>query len=227
MSCGIIIAAAGQGKRMGLDINKLFIELNEKPILIHTLEKFYKRKWVDDIVIVANPQEVDRVKELLRIYKMKISAVISGGAERQLSIRNGLLYLNSDYIMIHDGARPFISSENLNYLYHKVKDCNAAVLGVPSKDTIKYIDEINTIKYTLERKSLWAIQTPQAFSRPIIVEAYKKAEEDSFLGTDDSSLVERLGIKVSVIMGDYKNIKITTSEDLILAQAILDNWSDL
>ncbi len=227
MGCGVIIAAAGQGKRMFLDINKIFIELNQKPVLIHSLEKFIEEKWIDDIVIVANPQEIDIIKQLLINYNMDVHAVVPGGLERQISIRNGLSYISSDYVMIHDGARPFITSEKLNNLYRKVQDCNAAVLGVPAKDTIKRIDKFNKIMCTLERESLWLIQTPQAFGRSILVDAFEKAEKDNFLGTDDSSLVERLGIEVQVIMGDYSNIKITTPEDVILAKAIINNWSDL
>lgn len=226
MGCGVIIAAAGQGKRMSLEVNKIFVELNNKPIIIYSLEKFIEEKWVDEIVIVANPQEIAVVKQLLKKYNMDIHIVVSGGTERQMSIRNGLAHINSKYVMIHDAARPFISSEKLNNLYKEVQNSNAAVLGVPAKDTIKQIDKYNKIKCTLERESLWLIQTPQAFGRSILKEAFEKAEKENFLGTDDSSLVERLGIEVQVIMGDYQNIKITTPEDLILAQAIIDNWSD-
>ncbi|MGD9678237.1 MAG: 2-C-methyl-D-erythritol 4-phosphate cytidylyltransferase [Vulcanibacillus sp.] len=224
MSCGIIIAAAGQGKRMGAGINKLFLELNGKPILLHSLEKFYQKKWVNEIVVVANPYEIDVVKKLLKGNNLDVTAVIPGGIERQNSIYNGLSYLNSEYIMIHDGARPLISSDKLDELYEKVQTLKAVVLGVPSKDTIKVVDNSNIIKYTPERKSLWTIQTPQAFSSSLIIEAYKKAEVEGYQGTDDSSLVERLGVSVNVLMGDYSNLKITTSEDLTVAQSILSSW---
>lgn len=226
MSCGVIIAAAGQGKRMGKNINKQFIELNGRPILVHTIEKFNKEKWVDKIVIVANPMEIHLVQRLVEEYELKVDNIIAGGKERQDSIRNAISYINNDYVMIHDGARPFVASDILNDLYKQMIDKDAVVLGVKVKDTIKIVDQTKIIKSTPDRESLWKIQTPQAFTLSIIKMAYEMAENEKYIGTDDSSLVERLGISVHIIEGDYRNIKITTPEDLFLAENILDNWSE-
>ena len=223
MKCGIIIAAAGQGKRMGAGVNKLFLQLEGKPILIHTLEKFLQKDWVDEIVIVVHPDEAETVKNLLLRYKIKVKQIVSGGKERQDSIHNGLNYLQSKWVMVHDGARPFIRSEILDALFMKVKQSDAAVVGVPVKDTIKVIGDDKKIRYTPDRKSLWAVQTPQAFRLSILREAYEKAEKDHFLGTDDASLVERLGIPIEIVEGDYQNIKITTLEDLLFAKVILNS----
>ena len=226
MTCGIVIPAAGQGKRMGANMNKQFILLGNKPILIHTLEKFSTLSWMSELVVVSHPDEVYKVERLIEQYQIRhVKAVVGGGAERQDSIYKGLSHLKTDYVMVHDGARPFIKETYLNRLWQAVQTSNAAALGVPVKDTIKIIDQ-GMIQTTPDRKSLWAIQTPQAFRLSTLIQAYEKAIQENFLGTDDSSLVERLGISVQVVEGDYRNIKITTPEDLILAESILKHWSD-
>ena len=226
MSCGVLIAAAGQGKRMGLGKNKLFIEFEGKPVLIHTIEKFYNLSWISEIIIVVNPEEQNIVKNLLKKYNLQVTHIVPGGKERQDSIESGLSYIHSDYVMIHDGARPFIRSSVLNDLYKLVTKEDAVVLGVPVKDTIKTVDKTGTILTTPDRRSLWAIQTPQAFRLSIIKKAYQLAQETGFYGTDDSSLVENIGLKVKVTLGDYDNIKITTKEDIKIAQTIFHHWSD-
>lgn len=226
MSCGVIIAAAGQGKRMGISKNKLFIELSSKPVLVHTLERFQKISWINEIVIVVHPDEIGLVEHLLQEYNINIKALVPGGKERQDSVENGLSHIESDWVMVHDGARPFISIKKLEELYNQVQVKEAVVLGVPVKDTIKILDDSGIVISTPERKSLWAIQTPQAFRVPILNDAYRKAKVSGLIATDESSLVEKLGIKVHVIEGDYRNIKITTPDDIIIAQRILDNWSE-
>ncbi|OEF96393.1 2-C-methyl-D-erythritol 4-phosphate cytidylyltransferase [Vulcanibacillus modesticaldus] len=226
MSCGILIAAAGQGKRMGAGINKQFLNINGKPILVHTLEKFQNKDWINEIIIVAHPKELNEVRRLIQKFGLSVDKIVPGGNERQESIQNGLSYIRSDWVMVHDGARPFIDPKLLDKLYIQLQTKEAVVLGVPTKDTIKIVDETLYIKHTPDRKSLWAIQTPQAFRLSILKEAYQKAKEDGFLGTDDSSLVERIGMKVHILEGDYRNIKITTPEDLIWAKSILDEWSE-
>jgi len=227
MKCGIVIPAAGRGKRMGRNINKQFILLNGKPILIHTLEKFLGIPWIGEIVIVSQADEVSIVEQLLEQYQLDgIKAIVPGGAERQDSIYNGLAHLTTDYVMVHDGARPFLKKKHLELLWMTVQTKGTAVLGVPVKDTIKIVDQEGIIRDTPNRKSLWAVQTPQAFRLSTLIEAYEKAKNDFFLGTDDASLVERLGIEVTVVKGDYHNIKITTPEDLILAENILGYGSD-
>ncbi|KXG44878.1 2-C-methyl-D-erythritol 4-phosphate cytidylyltransferase [Tepidibacillus decaturensis] len=226
MKCGVLIPAAGQGKRMGLGFNKQFFHLNGKPILIHTLERFYHKPWIDEIILVVNPSEKELVQQLLREYHISVDAIVDGGAERQESIDHGLAFLHSEWVMVHDGARPFLKEQHIKNLIDKLQIFDAVVLGVPIKDTVKVIDESGIIINTPDRKSLWAIQTPQAFRLSILKEAYKKAKADLFIGTDDASLVERLGVKVHVLEGDYQNIKITTPEDLLIAKAISDQWSE-
>jgi len=157
---------------------------------------------------------------------LQVTHIVPGGKERQDSIESGLSYIHSDYVMIHDGARPFIRSSVLNDLYKLVTKEDAVVLGVPVKDTIKTVDKTGTILTTPDRRSLWAIQTPQAFRLSIIKKAYQLAKETGFYGTDDSSLVENIGLKVKVTLGDYDNIKITTKEDIKIAQTIFHHWSD-
>lgn len=224
MSCGVIIAAAGKGKRMGADINKQFILLNNKPILVHTLEKFQDISWINEIVVVVHPEEVELVQELIQKNNLSVTAIVPGGFERQDSIKRGLEYIKSEWVMVHDGARPFISSYKLDELYLNVKTKDAVILGVPVKDTVKIADGSGIIKDTPDRNSLWAIQTPQAFRASILRDAFDNAVKDGFIGTDDSSLVERIGVKVHVIDGDYNNIKITTQDDLIHAKLILEHW---
>ncbi|MFV9511686.1 2-C-methyl-D-erythritol 4-phosphate cytidylyltransferase [Tepidibacillus sp. LV47] len=227
MKCGIVIPAAGRGKRMGGEVNKLFILLDGKPILVHTLEKFSQVPWIEEIVIVSHPEERKIIEQLVEQYEIKrVKAIVPGGKERQDSIYNGLVFLESEYVMVHDGARPFVKQKHLDLLWQTLQQKDAVVLGVPVKDTIKMADQDGFIQNTPDRKSLWAVQTPQAFRLSILRKAYEKAKEDGFLGTDDSSLVERLGIEVVIVKGDYHNIKITTPEDLILAESILKHWSE-
>ena len=226
MTCGIVIPAAGQGKRMGIGVNKQFIKIHDKPILVHTVEKFFKLEWVKEIIVVAHPDEIEIVQSMLMEYGLSVKAVVPGGLERQDSIYNGLKLLKTDYVMVHDGARPFIKEKQLNQLWDVVRKNDAAVLGVPVKETIKVVDEQGFIQSTPDRKSLWSIQTPQAFLLSTLKKAYEQANKDQFLGTDDASLVERLKILIPIVEGDYQNIKITTPEDLIVANTILEHWSE-
>ena len=226
MTCGIIIPAAGQGKRMGIGINKQFIKIHDKPILIHTVEKFMNIDWITEIVVVAHPDEMMIVESMFLEYGLSIKAIVPGGLERQDSIYNGLSVLETEYVMVHDGARPFIKEKQLNLLWEAVQKNGSAVLGVPVKETIKVVDEQGLVISTPNRKSLWSIQTPQAFILSTLKMAYEQAYQDRFLGTDDASLVERMQIEIQVVEGDYQNIKITTPEDLIVANTILEHWSE-
>ena len=221
----VIIAAAGMSNRMGSKINKQFIAINNKPILAHTLEKFEKCKYVDEIIVVAKEDEIEYCrKEIVKRYNFnKVSKIVRGGKERQDSVYNGILALNekTDIVLSHDGARPFVKLENIIEGIKRAIEYGACVVGVPVKDTIKIIGNSQIVDETPKRDMLWAAQTPQCFKKDILMEGYIKAIEDGFVGTDDSSFVERLGIDVKMIMGSYENIKITTPEDLILAESIL------
>lgn len=219
----VIIAAAGMSNRMGSKGNKQFILLEGKPVLAHTIERFESSKYIDEIILVVQNSDIDYcMEEIVEKYGFqKVSSVVEGGEERQDSIYNGLLALNKDSVIVlsHDGARPFIKEEHILDGIEGVLKYGACVIGVPVKDTIKALGENRVVENTPERATLWAAQTPQCFTRDIIKRAYKEAMEDDFIGTDDSSLVERLGLDVRMIRGSYENIKITTPEDLLIAKS--------
>ena len=220
----VIIAAAGMSNRMGSKINKQFIWIEGKPILAHTVEKFEKCRYIDEIIIVSKEEEIEYCrKEIVRKYKFKkVSNIIRGGRERQDSVYNGILALNekSDIVLTHDGARPFVEIKNIEDGIKGVLEFGACVIGVPVTDTIKVVGQCNTIENTPDRTTIWAAQTPQCFLKTILIEGYDNAIKDRYFATDDSSIVEKLGYDVKMIMGSYKNIKITTPEDIIIAESL-------
>jgi 2-C-methyl-D-erythritol 4-phosphate cytidylyltransferase len=226
-----IIAAAGMSNRMKSKINKQFININGKPILAHTLEKFQRCKYIDEIIVVAREDEINYCKkEVVKRYGFnKVTKIVRGGKERQDSVYNGILALNekTDIVVSHDGARPFVKIKNIVDSIKGAVEYGACVVGTPVKDTIKFVKDGEEIDSTPNRDILWAAQTPQSFKREILMEGYKKAIEDNFVGTDDSVLVERLGIQVKIIMGSYENIKITTPEDIIIAESILKDKAQI
>lgn len=227
----VIIPAAGTGSRMNTKINKQFILLNDKPVLAHTIEKFNNCKYVDEIILVLKQNEIDYCrKEIIHKYKYnKVVKIITGGKERQDSVYNGLLEVsnNKSIVLIHDGARPFITENDIINCIEGVIQYGCCVLGVPVKDTIKIVDDKRNVVDTPERKKLWAVQTPQSFYYNTILDAHKKAKKDNIVATDDSMLVERIGEKVHMIMGNYRNIKITTIEDLNLALSFLNDGREV
>lgn len=222
-----VIVAGGSGKRMGMKIKKQFIELEGKAILAHTIEAFNKCKVIDEIIVVVGKEDIAKVKtEIVSRYGYdKVIQIIEGGTERQESVYNGLMAVAKEvqYVMIHDGARPFISQEILEKALLMTKEKHATVVAVPVKDTIKVVNEALEVEATPNRSTLWSVQTPQSFKKELLIKAYDYAKEKSLIVTDDSMLVEAYGKKVHVVEGDYNNIKITTSEDLVLGQAILMN----
>ncbi|MDE3840573.1 2-C-methyl-D-erythritol 4-phosphate cytidylyltransferase [Bacillus methanolicus] len=222
MAYRVIIPAAGQGKRMGAGKNKLLLTLNDVPVLIHTLKVFEEDGKCEGIVLSIHPQDEKEFRSLIHEYGIKkVTAIVPGGAERQHSVYNGLKALSDNgIVLVHDAARPFIDIETIHRLTDMAKETGAAIVAVPVKDTIKKVQN-NTVTETVERSSLWAVQTPQAFRISLLLEAHRKAEAEGFIGTDDASLVERLGHKVTVTEGNYDNIKLTTPEDLFFAEAIL------
>jgi 2-C-methyl-D-erythritol 4-phosphate cytidylyltransferase len=222
MTYQVILPAAGQGKRMGAGKNKLLLELNEIPVLIHTLKVFEEDEACKGIILAIHPQDEAEFNALLKKYNLtKVIRMIAGGKERQHSIYNALKTVNTNgIILVHDAARPFIRKEHIQRLTERALETGAAIIGVPAKDTMKKIKD-GVVVETVERSSLWAVQTPQAFRISLLLEAYEKAERDHFLGTDDASLVERLHHPVVMVEGDYDNIKLTTPEDLYFAEAIL------
>lgn len=222
-----VIVAGGSGKRMGMKIKKQFIELEGKAILAHTIEAFNKCEVIDEIVVVVGKEDIAKVKtEIVSRYDYdKVIQIIEGGTERQESVYNGLMAVTKEvqYVMIHDGARPFISQEILEKALIMTKEKHATVVAVPVKDTIKVVNGALEVEATPNRSTLWSVQTPQSFKKELLIKAYGYAKEKSLIVTDDSMLVEAYGKKVHVVEGDYNNIKITTSEDLVLGQAILMN----
>lgn len=220
---GAIIAAAGRGERMGAPLSKVYLPLGDRPVLLHSLMPFELSALVDGYVVVVHPSEVAFCRTMLAPYRLKkLVGVIAGGATRQESVANGLRSLPDDWelVAVHDGARPLLTVDRLEEAIRCARSVGAVAVGVPVKDTVKVVEE-RAIRKTPERSRLWLAQTPQVFRRDLLVRAYAEAERTGFQGTDDASLVERLGVQVEVCPGSYENIKVTTPGDLIQAEAIL------
>ena len=221
-----IVLAAGQGKRMHSKIQKQFMELNGMPVLCYSLRCFQESPLIQDIILVTGEESISYCKEeIVQKYGFtKVSAVIPGGKERYDSVYAGLCECRDcEYVLIHDGARPFVTEEILKRGLQKVKETGACVIGMPSKDTVKLSDEEGYVKETPNRKCVWTIQTPQIFSYPLIREAHDSIrQKDMSKITDDAMVVEQeTGAKVALAEGSYQNIKITTPEDLDIAEAFL------
>lgn len=218
-----ILLAAGQGTRMGSQIPKQYLEIGGRPLFIHGLELFEKTHLIDYVILVVGNQEIRMAEELVHRYKLgKVVAVVAGGSERGHSVSRGLASLPKDcsWVVVHDGVRPFFTLDLLERVLKGAREVGAAVPGVPVKDTIKICDDTGKVISTPPRKSLWAVQTPQAFRKELLLKAYAYAEANNVVATDDASLVELLGKPVQVVPGEYENIKLTTPEDMDLAQAI-------
>lgn len=222
-----IILAAGKGSRMNAGMNKLYVNIKGKPILAHTLGVFFACKHIYEIILVIGDGEEEMCREnvLNKIEGSKPVKLVIGGKERQDSVYNGLKNVckDTDVILIHDGARPFITEGTIGESIKQALLHKAVTIGIPVKDTIKEIDKEGFVANTPQRSNLWLTQTPQAFMREVIVQAYESSNADRAAVTDDATLVERMGIKVKMIRGSYDNIKITTPEDIALAEAILES----
>lgn len=228
MSVGVVIAAAGQGKRMRTGFNKQFIQLGDRPIIVHTLQVFERIKAIDQIVVVTGSQDVAKCRDLCRSYGIrKVTHIVKGGETRQDSVRIGLNVLTSEWVLVHDGARPFVSKAMIEVLLESVYKHGAAVLGVPVKDTVKRVDSEGVIEETPDRQSMWAVQTPQAFRLSELKKAHETALRERFAATDDAMLMEYMEVQVRMVRGDYYNLKITTPEDLWFAEAILQHMTRL
>lgn len=221
-----IVLAAGQGKRMHSKIQKQFLEIGGKPILYYSMECFQKSPLIQDIILVTGEDMISYCQsEIVEKYGFtKVCKVTAGGKERYDSVYAGLLCCqDTDYVYIHDGARPFVTEEMIQRGYEAVKRTNACVMGMPSKDTVKLADPSGYIKETPDRKIVWNIQTPQIFSYDLIRGAYESIrKKDMSNVTDDAMVVEQeTGTKILLVEGSYQNIKITTPEDLAVAEAFL------
>ncbi|MDD2273128.1 MAG: 2-C-methyl-D-erythritol 4-phosphate cytidylyltransferase [Desulfuromonadaceae bacterium] len=222
-----LIPAAGMGKRMGASINKQYLQLNGMPIVARTISLFEQSPLIDAIYLVVPAEEIPYCRKHVveACGFKKIAAIVPGGRERQNSVFNGLNAMrkhvsDDDIILIHDGVRPLITERVLLESISSARLHDGALVAVPVKDTIKTVQN-GFVSNTPPRESLWQAQTPQTFRFAKIFQAHQSAATDGFIGTDDASLVERSGGKVYIVQGDYRNIKITTPEDLILAEAFL------
>jgi len=226
----LVVVAAGRGTRMNMGINKQYINVGGIPILARTLNVFDALNCIDEIVLVVHCDDILYCREKIigkNTYR-KIKSVVTGRETRQDSVFNGLKEVsqNSDIVLIHDGARPFVDEESIVRCIEAAKQYGVATVAVPVKDTIKSADSEGFVHSTLDRSVLWSIQTPQAFRYIIIMDSHKQARKDGFIGTDDTVLAERLGNKTKLVMGNYNNIKITTKEDLIFAESIANYFDN-
>jgi 2-C-methyl-D-erythritol 4-phosphate cytidylyltransferase len=219
-----IITAAGLGKRMEAGKRKQYLALAGKPVLCHTLDKFHEAKSVDAIILVTDKDSIDYVKnDLLKTYKYpKVKWVVRGGTKRQDSVAAGLnnVPAGSEVVAVHDGVRPFISPQLIDKCFDEANEHGACIVAVPINDTIKRVDDKGRIVETVERTALWRAQTPQTFRFDILETAMSQAMSEGFYGTDEASLVERLGHEIYILAGDERNIKITTPEDLKIAEIL-------
>lgn len=221
-----IIVAGGKSLRMGQDINKQFIKLKDKEVIALTIEAFNRATIIDEIIVVIGEDDIEYcITNVIKKYNLiKVKKVVVGGSERQESVYNGLINCNkeSDIVLIHDGARPFVTERMIIDSATCASNLGACTVAVPIKDTIKIISKDSTVVSTLKRDELYAIQTPQAFKYNLILAAHEEALKTNLKATDDTMLIEAMGESVKVVKGSYFNIKLTTPEDLIFGRAILD-----
>lgn len=222
-----VIPAGGRGRRFGAQTPKQYVEVAGVPLIVHTLRKFDPAggSGVGGLIIPVPPADVDFVKEeIVSKYGIRgVTAVVAGGRERQDSVRAGLDAVPADaqIVAVHDAVRPFVGIEMIRKVLDEAASCSAAALGVPVRDTVKRVDGGSNVVGTVDRDGLWLTQTPQAFRREIIMEAYRRAYDDGVYATDDASLVERIGVAVKMVPGSYENIKITTADDLRFAEFLM------
>ena len=228
MKCTAIILAAGQGKRMKTKVQKQFLMLQGKPLLYYSLACFQKSDEIQEIVVVTGKESIDYCRnEIIEKYGFtKVKSIAEGGKERYDSVYAGLeaCSADTDYVFIHDGARPFVTEDIIKRTKKGAVTYQACIAGMPSKDTVKIIDENNMVSATPERSRVWSVQTPQVFLYSLIKEAHDTARSVSMQGiTDDAMVVEQYkNTPVRIVEGAYENIKITTPEDILVAEKILE-----
>jgi 2-C-methyl-D-erythritol 4-phosphate cytidylyltransferase len=220
-----VIPAGGRGQRMGGPTPKQFLMLGEAPLLLHCLQVFERAMNVAQVILVVPEKDVSRtLSEVVERYGLKkVLKVIAGGATRQESVHHGLKASDPDaeIIVVHDAVRPFVTEDLIDRSIEVARNIGGAVVAVPMKETVKEVNTQDTVLRTIDRTHLWLAQTPQAFRRAVLVDAYRQAENEHVHATDDAALLERLGQTVGIVAGRWDNIKITSPEDMDLAEAIL------
>lgn len=223
MKIQAVIPCAGVGERLGDPRGKPFVELKDKPLIVHTLEVFEQCSLIDKVIVIGHPDRLPDLEKLVNEYELsKVRAVVPGGAERKDSVANGIKAVDedTDFVVIHDGARPFVTPELIERMLESCDQQIGVVAALPVKPTIKRVDpKTHEIIETLKRSELWDIQTPQIFAKEVILRAYQQGA--GLEVTDDASLVEHPGFKVKVVEGDQQYIKITTPQDLVLAEQLM------
>lgn len=220
-----VVPAGGTGKRMGSATPKQFLMLGDVPMLLHSLRVFERTPSVAEVILVVPKEERARaLTDVVEKYGVKkVLRVVAGGATRQESVFNGLKETDeeTEIVVVHDAVRPFVTEDLIEQSIEAARKIGGAIVAVPMKDTPKQVGPDGQVQLTLDRAGLWLAQTPQTFRRGVLLEAYRKAEAERIRSTDDAALVERLGQKVGIVPGSWENIKITTPEDLVIAEAIL------
>jgi len=226
MQAVAIVPAAGLGVRLKSRQSKPLVKIKGIPLIVYTLKALSRHPQIKEIIVAANPLNIRQINSAIKKFRIrKVSKVVLGGATRRISVENALAALaeNTELVLVHDAVRPFIRQGTISRVIGRAVRCGAAIVGVPVKATIKKVAALNRtvgiVKETVDRQRLYEIQTPQVFRKDLILKAYKKFGDRGV--TDDSALVERLGVKVALVLGSYDNIKITTAEDLQVAEAIL------
>lgn len=223
-----IIVAAGSGKRMNQELPKQFVKVGDKPLLAHTIERFELCPEIEEILLVAPEDYLAFCQQEIvdRYHFKKVRRIVAGGEHRQDSVWNGLKVLanNTRLVVVHDGVRPFITSERISEGIKLCANCKAVITAIPVKDTVKEVRQLEVIG-TVDRQKLYLVQTPQFFDYQMLMKAYRKAQKEGKYYTDDSALVEALGEPVKVLEGSYDNIKVTTAEDLAFAEFLLSKAS--
>jgi 2-C-methyl-D-erythritol 4-phosphate cytidylyltransferase len=227
MKVAAIVPSAGTGTRLRSRLAKPYIILGDKPILAHTLIALSKNKKITEILVSVGRYKLDKVrKEIIEKYNIKKARLVIGGKERSDSVYSGLKAISKDidYVLIHDGVRPFIGRELIEALLKEAFRSKASIAAVPVKPTLKFVGKGGFIKDTPRRECFWEAQTPQVFKKNLIEKAYSLARKKNIIATDDSMLVEMIGVKPKIVMGSYSNIKITTIEDLELAKILIKKF---
>jgi len=221
---GVVIAAGGSGTRFGTDVPKQFVDALGIPVIAHTISRFQSCKQIDRIVVVTHKDYLVFCSDVVKEFNLsKVSSIIEGGATRQISVFKGIKAIDTDYVLIHDAARPIVSEELITKCCQEVLTFGCCAVGVRATDTMKISDDGEFITSTPERSKLWHVQTPQCFEREFILKCHKNAAFENFEATDDCMLAERYGAKIKLVEGRRTNIKITDYQDLAIAEVLLND----